>query len=93
MIKEIVDKAVPIFKRNEVIRAGMFGSVVRSGANVDRDVDFLIDFGSNRKSLFDFVDLQDELESALKRRVDLVFYNGLRPRIRDYVLKEHVPIL
>src|SRR5512138_2605567 len=80
--EEIKRKIVPVLKRNNVVRAGLFGSLARREGMPDSDVDLLIDFGDNRKTLFDLVDLEDELERVLGRKVDLVFYDGLKPRLR-----------
>ena len=39
-----------------------------------------------RVSLFDLVDMTDELSKLLGRRVDLVTKQGLKPQIREAVL-------
>lgn len=77
----------------EVVRAGLFGSFVRHEERPDSDIDLLIDFGDNRKTLFDLVNIEEELEKALDRKVDLVFYGGLKPRLRQKVLEEQIQLL
>ena len=69
----------------------VFGSVARSSADEDSDVDFLVDLAPGR-SLFDLGGLLYELQELLGRRVDVVTPAGLRPRIRQRVLEEAVPI-
>jgi predicted nucleotidyltransferase len=54
-------------------------------------VDFLVSLAPGR-SLFDLGGLLYELQQLIGRHVDVVTDAGLRPRIRDRVLREAVPI-
>jgi len=48
----------------------------------------LIEFKpENNKTLFDMVDIQDELEKILKKNVDLVTKNSLNKYLKDEVLR------
>jgi predicted nucleotidyltransferase len=69
----------------------VFGSVARGTADENSDVDFLVNLAPGR-SLFDLGGLLYELQKLLSRNVDVITPDGLRPRIRDRVLKEAVPI-
>lgn len=69
----------------------VFGSVARGEADEASDVDLLVRLGPGR-SLFDLGGLVVDLEELLGRRVDVVTERGLRPRIRDRVLREVVPV-
>ena len=69
----------------------VFGSVARGTADEKSDVDFLVNLAPGR-SLFDLGGLLYELQKLLGRNVDVITPAGLRPRIRDRVLKEAVPI-
>lgn len=69
----------------------VFGSVARGTADENSDVDFLVNLAPGR-SLFDLGGLLYELQMLLGRNVDVVTPAGLRPRIRDRVLKEAIPI-
>jgi len=69
----------------------IFGSVARGTADENSDVDFLVNLAPGR-SLFDLGGLLYELQKLLGRNVDVITPAGLRPRIRDRVLKEAVPI-
>jgi predicted nucleotidyltransferase len=69
----------------------VFGSVARGTADENSDVDFLVNLAPGR-SLFDLGGLLYELQKLLGRNVDVITPAGLRPRIRDRVLKEAVPI-
>lgn len=65
----------------------VFGSVARGEARPESDVDFLVDMEPGR-TLFDMGGLLMELRDLLGLQVDVVTEHGLKPRIRDRVLKE-----
>jgi predicted nucleotidyltransferase len=67
----------------------LFGSVVRSAARPDSDIDVLVDVAPDAQfSLIDLVIVKDFLEDKLGRRVDVVTRGGPEPAIRDRVLRE-----
>ena len=67
----------------------LFGSVVRSTAHPDSDIDVLVDIAPDAQfSLIDLVAVKDFLEDQLGRRVDVVTRGGLEPAIRNRVLRE-----
>jgi len=69
----------------------IFGSVARGTADEHSDIDFLVDLAPGR-SLLDLGGLLYELQHLLGRDVDVITSAGLRPRIRDSVLREAVNI-
>jgi predicted nucleotidyltransferase len=54
-------------------------------------LDFLVEFETGR-SLLDHAALQIDLEKLLGRRVDVASERGLKPRIRERVLREARPL-
>jgi hypothetical protein len=63
----------------------LFGSVLREDFAPRSDVDVLVTFSPQaRWSLFDFVDMQEELEALFQRDVDLVSLGGLRNPFRRH---------
>ncbi|MES1243184.1 MAG: nucleotidyltransferase family protein [Acidobacteriota bacterium] len=61
----------------------LFGSVLRDDFSPGSDVDILVVFEPDAHwSLFDFIDLQDELAAVLRRKVDVVSERGLRNPFR-----------
>lgn len=87
-------------KRVEILRAAtrhgarnvrMIGSVARGDARPDSDLDLLVELDRGR-SLLDHAALMVELEALLGCKVDVATVQGLRPRIRDRVLAEAVPL-
>jgi predicted nucleotidyltransferase len=94
-IRERVDQ-----KRAEVLRAAaqygarnvrLIGSVARGDAGPDSDLDLLVELERGR-SLLDHAALVIELETILGCRVDVATDQGLRPRVRERVLSEAVPL-
>ena len=69
----------------------LFGSVARGEAHSDSDIDVLVDLEPDR-SLFDLGGLLMELQDLLGCKVDVVTEQGLRPRIRERVLRDAVPL-
>lgn len=91
-INEIKRKIVPILIEEGVTRAALFGSVVRGEVKKESDIDILVDLPRG-KSLFDLAGLQMRLEEELGNTVDVVTYNSLNPLLKEYILKDQLPIL
>ena len=59
--------------RWKVVEFSLFGSILREDFRPDSDVDVLVTFTADAQvSLFDLVEMQDELKVIFKRDVDLV---------------------
>lgn len=91
-LNEIKNKALPILKEAGVTRSALFGSVVRGEARKDSDIDMLVEVPRGT-GLFRFVGLKHKLENALKKKVDLITYASIHPRLRDRILQEQLSIL
>jgi len=57
---------------------GLFGSIVRTDFTPESDIDIVVDF--SQPIGVEFIDLAEELEILLKRKVDLVSKAGIRPQ-------------
>ena len=86
--------------RSEVLRLAaqygatdvrVFGSVARGEADETSDIDFLVRMNPGR-SVLDIGGLLMDLQDLLGRRVDVVTERGLRPRMRERVLREAIPV-
>lgn len=88
----IKEKVIPALKRAGVLRSSLFGSFARGEASSESDVDLLVEFPDDR-TMLDLIDLQNNLESALGKKVDLVTFRSLHHLLRDRILKEQIPIL
>jgi uncharacterized protein len=69
----------------------IFGSVARGEADEASDIDILVNLEPGR-SLMDLGGLLYDLPILLGTEVDVVTEKGLRPRIRQQVLREAVPL-
>ena len=92
-IERIKLRILPILKRNNIVRAGVFGSYARGDYKKNSDIDLLVEINDKKMSLLGFIHIKHELEGSLKKKVDLVEYKLIRSEIRDNILNEEVRIL
>jgi predicted nucleotidyltransferase len=85
------DRIREISLRHGIRRVRVFGSIARGEAGPESDIDLLIALGPGR-GFRDLMDFCEEVEGALRRRIDVVLEDGLSPYIREKVLKEAVPL-
>ena len=70
-------------------RHQVFGSALRGDFNAESDVDFLVEFEADAPIGFLTLSrLQQELSAIIRRPVDVVPKQGLKPKIRQSVLAE-----
>jgi len=75
-------------RRYQIRRLALFGSVLREDFRPDSDVDVLVTFEPSAiVSFMTLGQMKRELSSILKRPVDLVPQEGLKPAIRNSVLE------
>jgi hypothetical protein len=86
-IQTIKKKIIPILKRYGVVKAALFGSVVRNEAKKRSDIDILVKF-RGKKSLLDLIGLELELKEKLGKKVDVITYNSLHHLLKDIILNE-----
>lgn len=91
LLREKRREILLIARRHGASNVRVFGSVSRGDSCADSDVDFLVDLSEGR-SLLDLGGLLMDLQECLGRPVDVVTEKGLRPRIRERVLREAVPL-
>jgi predicted nucleotidyltransferase len=69
----------------KVRELSLFGSVLRQDFRPDSDVDVLVSFEKDVPwSLYDVVDMEDELRDVFGREVDFVMKEGLRNPFRRH---------
>ena len=74
-------------RRNQIRQLSIFGSALREDFRPDSDVDVLVEFEPGAQIGFMALGrMRRELSALLKRPVDFVPKNGLKPKIRDAVL-------
>jgi len=77
------DKISDFCQRWKILEFAIFGSALRDDFGPDSDVDILVTFGEDAHwSLYDWVDMIDELKAIFGREVHLLSKNGLRNPFR-----------
>ncbi|HIH21614.1 MAG TPA: nucleotidyltransferase family protein [Candidatus Diapherotrites archaeon] len=92
VLEAVKPKIIEVLRKNKVKKAGIFGSFAHGKQEKNSDIDVLIQ-PAKGMSLLGFVKLKLLLESRLKRKIDLISYNGLNPRLKARILNEEVRIL
>jgi uncharacterized protein len=76
-----IDRArlAELCRRWGIVELALFGSVLRDDFRGDSDVDVLVTFAPGAtRTLFDLVELKEELEAVFGRRVDLLTRDAVR---------------
>ncbi len=90
-LDQIKKNIIPVLKRYHVKRAGLFGSYAKGENTETSDIDILVELGGNI-SLLEFVRIKLALEDHLNRKVDLVEYQAIKPRLKERILSEELRI-
>lgn len=91
ILKEKREEILCIAARHGAHNVRVFGSVARGEDDEQSDIDLLVDLEPDR-SLLDLGGLWYDLNEALGCHVDVITEQGLKPRLRERVLKEAVPL-
>jgi uncharacterized protein len=86
ILKILLSRKQDLISRYHLKSIGIFGSCTREDFREDSDVDILIEY--EKQMGIEFIDLADELESILKRKVDLVSLNGIKPKYFEEIKKD-----
>lgn len=69
----------------------VFGSYIRGEQKKGSDLDVLVEF-SKTIDLFTYIELENYLSEKLGVKVDLVMKDTLKPRIKERILNEAIPV-
>ncbi|MEW6587471.1 MAG: nucleotidyltransferase family protein [Nitrospirota bacterium] len=86
ILKEHKAEVVQKYRVREI---GIFGSFVRGEQKRRSDVDILVTF-SGIPDVFRYMELEDYLGKLLRKKVDLVRKEAIRPELKKRILKEAV---
>lgn len=78
-------------KKYSVKNLEVFGSYVHDEQKKNSDLDVLVEF-SKTVDLFKYIELENYLSEKLGIKVDLVMKDTLKPRIKDRILNETIPV-
>ena len=92
---EIDSELISEFCRKwRVVELSIFGSALRKDFGPDSDVDVLVSLEPDAPwSLFEWLDMIDELKQMFGRDVDLVEVSGLRNPFRRHEILNHRQVL
>ncbi|MBI4686137.1 MAG: nucleotidyltransferase family protein [Nitrospirae bacterium] len=68
---------------------GVFGSYVRGEQKERSDIDILVEF-EELPDLLRFIEIERYLEKLIRKKVDLIEKTGIRPELKDIILRETV---
>lgn len=85
------DEIKAIVARHNGRSVAVFGSVARGDERPDSDIDFLVELAPSARP-FEILAIGADLEAALGVKVDVGTPASLRPRLRDEVLAEALPL-
>jgi predicted nucleotidyltransferase len=78
---------IDICRQHGVTMVGLVGSMARREATETSDIDLIVRF-AQPKSLIGAIELQQQLEAALGREVDLLTEAALSPYLRERMLQD-----
>ena len=91
VLKIIADHRETLARDFGVKSLALFGSVVRGQAAPTSDVDLLVEFDGRPVGLFHLSRTQHYLESILGiAKVDLVLREGIKPALKERILREAI---
>src|SRR6201996_2684450 len=80
------------FSGQPVIKAYLFGSYSRNEARGNSDVDILVDLDYSKHIGLGFVQMQDDLEQKLQKKIDLVSSKAISKYLLPFIEKDKVLI-
>jgi len=85
---------IELAKRHGLKELAFFGSILSDRFGPESDIDVLIEFLPDvNASLYDLVDIKDELETIFNRKVDVVEKAGLRNPWRRHGILSHYEVI
>lgn len=84
------DKIAEFCRRWKITELALFGSVLRDDFRPDSDIDVLVTFApDSTRRFYDLIDMKEELERMLGRKVDLV-EKRLVESSENYIRRRHI---
>jgi hypothetical protein len=90
-LRRLRARILEVARRHGASNVRVFGSVARGEGDERSDVDLLVDMKPDH-SLFDLAALAVDLRELLGRDVDVATLAALKPRVRDRIVREAVPL-
>ena len=91
IIMELRENKPVLEEKYSVKNLEVFGSYVLGEQRKGSDLDVLVEF-SKTIDLFKYMELEEFMSKKLGVKVDLVMKDTLKPRIKDRILNEAIPV-
>lgn len=91
IIKKLKENMPTLREKYSVKNLEVFGSYIYGQQKKKSDLDILVEF-SKTIDLFKYIELENYLSEKIGIKVDLVMKDTLKPRIKNRILKEAIPV-
>lgn len=85
---EQISSITDYFAGCPVLKAWVFGSYVRGDADLQSDIDILVDLDYSQRIGLQFIKMKQDLEKILNKEIDLVTSNALSEYIKPLIDNE-----
>jgi predicted nucleotidyltransferase len=87
VLQMLAQQKSSLLETYQITRLGIFGSYARGEQTDESDIDILVEY-DKAPTLYQIIELRDDLSELFAIKVDVVTKNGLKARIRERVLAE-----
>lgn len=87
ILKILMTHKEELEKKYRVKEIGIFGSYARKEEKKNSDVDILVDF-KEAPDLLEFIEIENYLRKLVKKKVDLVRRQAIRPELKERICNE-----
>jgi len=84
---KIYNDIILFLKEKNASKIAVFGSYVRNDENPESDIDIIVEF-NDKKTLLDFIGMEQDLSEMLGIKVDLLTEESISPYLIDRVREE-----
>jgi len=82
---------VRLCRQHDIVKAGIFGSMVRGESDDASDIDLLVEFSAD-KSLLGMIAIERHFSDVIGRKVEVLTETDISPYLRDRIRKEALTI-
>ena len=80
-----------ILRTYHIQQAALFGSFARGEQTKKSDIDLLIRT-NGKMTMFQLFQMEEDIEKAISRKVDIVEYEAIKPSLKNRILNDAISI-